>query len=188
MDNTHKPQRCTAQRRMGRGPCKSWAIRGKDKCRIHGGKTPFKTDGRNSKYLKTIPPLKAQREKIDADPRLASSGELLKKYTTIINQLYEDLEQDLLGDECPLCGSTADLLNHPALKPLLENLATATTKAAAVEELKMKKGVYMSIQEVMEWMNKIFLPCVEDLLLPDKMPELQKRLAIDITPADPGSS
>ena len=32
--------KCNAKRKGGRGPCRSWAVQGKTKCRMHGGTNP----------------------------------------------------------------------------------------------------------------------------------------------------
>ena len=167
---------CNAKSKRTGFKCKARAMKGKDKCYHHGAKTPFKTDGSQSKYRDTLPTLVQQRRKIDANPRLISSDELLKKYTTLINQLYDDLSLSL-DEPCLLCGAFGgNLVEHPALKPLLENLASATSKAAAVEELKMKKGYYKSLAEWTDWLTKTLIPMLEDLLKPGKMQVLQQRL------------
>lgn len=173
----HKP-RCNAKSKQTQEQCAASAVEGKDKCHWHGGRIPFKTDGSRSKYKSTLPTLKSQRKKIDADPKLISSDELLKKHVTIVNQLYDDLSKDLDSEPCFLCGHLGgNLLDHPALRPLLDNLATAVTRASAIEELKVKKGYVLTLTELNNFLLKRLLPAVEDLLLPGGMKKLQHRLS-----------
>ncbi len=48
MPNGGFARRCNAQKRRGRGPCGAMAIRGREKCRIHGGRStgPKTEDGK----------------------------------------------------------------------------------------------------------------------------------------------
>lgn len=64
-------RRCTAMSKRTRKRCGQASIKGKDKCRFHGGKTPIK-HGAYSKYQKTHPDMK---KRIDA--YLADRDELL---------------------------------------------------------------------------------------------------------------
>ena len=46
-EGTHNPMRCGARTRGG-APCKSWPVRGRRRCRMHGGKStgPRTAEGR----------------------------------------------------------------------------------------------------------------------------------------------
>lgn len=84
--------RCNAKKTNGE-PCQAWAMEGKTKCRVHGGKTPagiasphYKT-GRYSKYLPTR--LSSQYESAKNDPALLE----LREDIALIDARLSDLLQ-----------------------------------------------------------------------------------------------
>jgi hypothetical protein len=68
--------RCGAKTRHGTGRCGSWPVKGRNRCRMHGGKTPVGTackHFRSGRYSAYVPArLRARYEQAQADAELLS--------------------------------------------------------------------------------------------------------------------
>ena len=91
---------CTAKSKQTGERCKAPAVRGKDKCRMHGGATPVKT-GLYSKYAKTF--LADRIEELKDDPALTDLREHIAFMTALLmdrleanSQLTEETAQGLI--------------------------------------------------------------------------------------------
>lgn len=92
---------CTAKSKRTGERCKAPAVRGKDKCRMHGGATPVKT-GLYSKYTKTF--LADRIEELKNDPALTDLREHIAFMTALLMdrleanpQLTEETAQGLIS-------------------------------------------------------------------------------------------
>jgi len=173
MKKKNKPKRpynpkvqCTAKSKQTKERCKRPAVKGKDKCRYHGGATPLRKYGSHTKYPDAFPTLAKKLQEIEENPRLVSSEELLKKFVAIGEVIYDAIKDD------------PDLANNPARKDYAEILAIAINRAAMVEEIKMKQGYYWNLTQITEWINSRLLPAVDDCILSDKRDEFWKRVEI----------
>jgi len=91
---------CTAKSKRTGERCKAQAVRGKDKCRMHGGSTPVK-HGLYSKYTKGI--LADRIEELKNDPALTDLREHIALMTALLTdrleanpQLTEETAQGLI--------------------------------------------------------------------------------------------
>jgi hypothetical protein len=84
-------QRCGARKKQNGGTCENWAVRGRNRCRMHGGKTlvgaacPHFRSGRYSAYLP--PRLRARYEQAADDPELLS----LRSEVALVDARLTDL-------------------------------------------------------------------------------------------------
>jgi hypothetical protein len=77
---------CTAKSKRSGVQCGNDAIKGKDKCRMHGGKTPIKT-GLYSKYAPQG--LADMMEEARKDPRLTDVREILLVQSSLLNNFLK---------------------------------------------------------------------------------------------------
>jgi hypothetical protein len=102
-------QRCGARNKQNGGPCENWAVRGRTRCRMHGGKSlvgtacPHYRSGRYSEYVPER--LRARYEQAEGDTELLSLrsevalvdarlAELLSRvHTGESGQLWTDLKR-----------------------------------------------------------------------------------------------
>lgn len=126
MGDPHAPRiRCGAKNRDG-SPCKTWAVRGRKRCRMHGGKTPVGgaahptyTGGR---YSKVLPPaLKALYEAAANAPDLLSQEPEAAILTARMVQLQGNIRD---------AGETARMWRDAAAAHRRWQLALAATAAA----------------------------------------------------------
>jgi len=89
---------CAGRTRHDHVLCRNPAVRGRDYCRLHGGKIPvgaraarFKHHGRYSKFV-TNPDLQARLEAIEADPKLNSLRDNIVLVDGRISEMVEQLD------------------------------------------------------------------------------------------------
>jgi len=95
--------KCKAKSKISGKQCKSWAMRGKDVCRIHGGKTPIK-HGLYSKYAKNEKGIISRMEELKEDKRIydisyniAQMHAMLEQVLVKANESESLSEKDLQG-------------------------------------------------------------------------------------------
>jgi hypothetical protein len=91
------PTRCNAYSRRNLGPCTAWSIRGKDKCRMHGGTTPIKTHGLASKYG-APPALAARIVELERNPKLLQHTHIAAWMYAILEDLAAKLKNDAVDE------------------------------------------------------------------------------------------
>lgn len=83
-------ERCTAKSKRTGEQCKNYAMKGSDKCHIHGGKTPVK-HGLYSKY--TGQKLRDQVKAFAEDPELLDMRPQIAILVALTQQLLDKVEQ-----------------------------------------------------------------------------------------------
>lgn len=104
--------KCTAKSKRSGVQCRNWAVKGKDKCRMHGGATPVK-HGLDSKYGPP-PALAAKIAEFENDPKVLDHKHIgAHVYVLLMGALHDRSELDASDAE--------------ELLPLLERLRRVAT-------------------------------------------------------------
>lgn len=103
---------CTAKAKHTKEQCKAWAIRGKDKCKVHGGLTPCK-HGRYSKYNPAIVELLARAKVLKRTDGLYDE---LAATMTMLNGYMSDKENKRDGKVVLALWERLDKLIHDLMR------------------------------------------------------------------------
>lgn len=133
---------CTAKSKRSGVQCKNDAMRGKDKCRMHGGKTPIK-HGIYSKYAPAMVANKINEARNDV--RLTDIREDLALQRALVNNLlerYKDTNAPMgVNDMAPLMTLSDQIGKNIERLNKIENGETYTVKIETVQK---------TIQQVVE--------------------------------------
>jgi hypothetical protein len=128
---------------------------GRDKCYHHGGRTPIKTTGLQSKYrdiryaddVVAIQTISTKMLEIERNEKLFSSREVLKAMLAAVSHATKEVDTYLLLNE------KNELLNHKRFDTYINLLSQTATKLIQHEELMLKQGYFFTIVDITRWLT-----------------------------------
>lgn len=162
MESTGKGIKCTAKNKRNGQPCGNYAVAGKTKCRMHGGKTPAGVASphfRTGKYSKHLPSrLIATYQESLEDPKLWELGEKAALLDTRLVELVKRLDTGESGATWAALRATwadmkdaikrVDAVAMLQLLPVVDNLIDAGNRdRAAWDEIVSLVHTFKSLSE-----------------------------------------
>ena len=98
MKPARRRKKCGAKARTTGKPCERWALVGKERCRLHGGKSTGPPMTKGGRYCKNLHVLRPRFEAALADPELLEGRREIAMMDVVLGQLVERIErQDTPG-------------------------------------------------------------------------------------------